>query len=93
MLLVVDVLPWLSPRWLVLQNYAVWDFGLSRNPGNEFMGQFTRQQMWYIENAISLWERCNPAIQTFWLQQTHTLRKSFSFECSAIVGSLPEKGL
>ena len=47
-LLVVDVLPWLSPRWLVQQNYAVWDFGLSRNPGNEFVRQSTRQKMWYI---------------------------------------------
>ena len=48
-LLVVEVLPWLSPRLLVLQkNYTVWHFGLSRNPGNEFLRQFTRQQMWYI---------------------------------------------
>ena len=45
-LLVVEVLLWLSPRSLVLQkNYTVWHFGLSRNPGNEFVRQFTRQQM------------------------------------------------
>ena len=48
-LLVVEVLPWLSPRWLVLQkNHTVWHFGLSRNPGNEFARQFTKQHMWYI---------------------------------------------
>ena len=47
-LLVEEVLPWLSLRWLELQkkkNYAVWQFGISRNPGNEFVRRFTRQQM------------------------------------------------
>ena len=34
----------------------------------------------------------DPAIQTFWLQKIQTSRKMFPFECSAIVGSLPEKG-
>ena len=49
LILVAELLPWLSRRWLVLQkNYTVWHFGLSRNPGNEFVRQFTRQQMWYI---------------------------------------------
>ena len=39
-LLVVEVLPWLSPRLLVLQeSYTVWHFDLSRNPGNEFVRQ------------------------------------------------------
>ena len=35
----------------------------------------------------------DPAIQTFWLQKIQTSKKMFPFECSAIVGSLPEKGL
>ena len=34
---------------------------------------------------------CNLAVDTFRLQQTQTSRKMFTFECSAIVGSLPEK--
>ena len=45
----MEVLTWLSPRQLILQeNYTVWHFGLSRNPGNGFARQFRRQQMWYI---------------------------------------------
>ena len=27
------------------KNYTVWHFGISRNPGNEFGRQITRQQM------------------------------------------------
>ena len=30
------------------KNYTVWHFDLFRTPGNEFAGQFTRQQMRYI---------------------------------------------
>ena len=41
LILVAELLPWLSPQWLVLQkNYTVWHFGLSRNPENEFARQF-----------------------------------------------------
>ena len=66
-LLVVEVLSWLSPQWLLLQkNYTVWHFGLSRNPGNEFVRQFTRQQMWYIaylyENAFCFRKKFLPLL-------------------------------
>ena len=30
------------------KNYTVWHFGLSRNARNEFVRQFTKQQMRYI---------------------------------------------
>ena len=46
-LLVVEVLPWAVSTMIgtAKKNYTVWHFGLSRNPGNEFARQFTRQQM------------------------------------------------
>ena len=44
-LLVLEVL---HDDWYCKRNYTFWHFGLSRNPGNELVGQFKRQQMWYI---------------------------------------------
>ena len=52
-LLLLEVLPWLSPRWLVLQN-KLYSFSLSRNPENSFARQFTWNEN--VIYCISLWE-------------------------------------